>query len=535
MTGLEAYLDQAGANQQQGGAQIQQLATVQTLQQHFQQSAEMSKARQIIQSEKDPEKVIPALIQIGPTGAAMAEKYATALKAANDIALTRKLTSGDVDMKNPDTLDALGVALKRPEYMTHAERMRALKDKSATLDTMRDAPQDLQAGTPVAGTTMETSQAIPAAERPAFDRVAAASAQGQTVTSGQQPGDVTPTGGGMFSSLMQSKIPQIAQQAKELQKRLNTSGTSVPPQYWEGMQSRLAAQETALTNRQQPLVSIIGPDGNAVLAPRSEAAGKTPASGAELPALSGPSLKSAGSQAASGMPVTQVVPGYGRTIGARRESVRGEAINQIKEQNPGMDDVAAGQELANRQIDYAAGKKSVGQLTTMLGSTRQAVYQLDFNVKKTSEAMAKLPSSDLSPVINAMARGVEKWTGDPAYSELFYFMHAAAMESARILQGGQASIAQLHAGAAEEAKKWASANFTTPAAWNQGVAPAMMSEGAERIKTFERAIQRQRIGGNAPPVSPGSPSPVTAPQQYPTATGLNGQKIIFKDGKWQNQ
>lgn len=281
-------------------------------------------------------------------------------------------------------------------------------------------------------------------------------------------------------------------------------------------------------------MAIVGDDGKPIYVPRSQAVGRRPGSNAELPPLASKDLTSAGAQVASGMPVTQVVAGYGRNIADRRESVRAEAIAQIKAQNPGMTDAQAGQELANRTIDFAAGKRSVTQLNTMLGATRQAVDQLDFNVKKVTEQMDKLPSSDLSPVINAIARGEQKWTGNPAYSALFYYMHAAGMESARILQGGQASVAQLHQGAADEAKKWADANFTTPKAWKEGVAPAMLAEGAYRIKTYESAISKQRLGGGAATPAPAAPSaPSGGFQEGQTATGPGGAKIIFKGGQWQ--
>jgi hypothetical protein len=100
--------------------------------------------------------------------------------------------------------------------------------------------------------------------------------------------------------------------------------------------------------------------------------------------------------------------------------------------------------------------------------------------------MAKLKSSNMSPVINAIARGEEKWTGDPAYSGLFYFMNASATESARLLSGGQASAAQLHQGAAEEAKQWANIDMT-PNSWKE-VAASMRAEGQARLKTYEDAI-----------------------------------------------
>lgn len=228
------------------------------------------------------------------------------------------------------------------------------------------------------------------------------------------------------------------------------------------------------------------------------------------PELTPEMLAAKGAQIAAGMPISQVLPGYGRQMAGQRDKASAEAIRQIKAQNPGMTDAAAGEELSNRAIMRFAGNKSVGQLNTMLGATRQAVDQLDFNVKGVSAAMEKLGAggiTDLSPVINAIARGEQKWTGNPAYSELYYYMFASGQESARILSGGQASVAQLYQGAAEEAKKWASTNMTTPKAWNEGVAPAMLAEGRERIKTYERAIEKQMPGANRQPSALSNASP----------------------------
>lgn len=201
--------------------------------------------------------------------------------------------------------------------------------------------------------------------------------------------------------------------------------------------------------------------------------------------------ESRAAQAATGQPLTAIVSGYRGEAVALRERTRQDAIKRIQDEL-GVGPADAGIELANRTIEYQAGKRSTTQLTTMLGATRQAAGQLDFNIDKAKEEMAKLPSSDLSPIINAIMRGAEKWSGDPAYAGLFYYMHAVAVESARILSGGQASIAQLHQGAMDEARKWANENMT-PASFNE-VAHAMKLEGRGRIKTFEEALKKGRVG-----------------------------------------
>jgi hypothetical protein len=159
-------------------------------------------------------------------------------------------------------------------------------------------------------------------------------------------------------------------------------------------------------------------------------------------------------------------------------------------------------------IGTAAEKSSVTQLNTMLGATRQAVSQLQYNIGEVNKLLTSMSGSDISPVVNAIARGEEKWSGDPKYSSLFFFMYGVATESARILAGGQASRAQLHQGAAEEAQKWASINMT-PASFmaKDGVGPAMIREGDNRIKNFEDAIAAQ------------------------TGTAAPGKTRLYKDGK----
>lgn len=189
----------------------------------------------------------------------------------------------------------------------------------------------------------------------------------------------------------------------------------------------------------------------------------------------------------TGMPLTQVIPGYSKATVMERSAARDATIASIMQDNPGMSEMDAGSELARRQVDYVAGKSSVTQLTKMLGASDVAVKQLDFNVDSATSEMAKLKSTDLSPILNAIIRQQEKWTGDPAYSSLFFYMSGAAKEAARLQSNGQASIAQLNQGAADEAQKWANINMT-PASW-AAVSSAMKSEGRARVQQFQSSIR----------------------------------------------
>lgn len=265
-------------------------------------------------------------------------------------------------------------------------------------------------------------------------------------------------------------------------------------------------------------------------------------------------LTSMGAQASTGQPLNQIAPGYGQQASALRKQVHDAAIKKI-EDDTGMNASDAGIELANRSIAFVAGGKTTGQLTEMQGATRQAVGQLDFNIGKVTEEMGKLKSSNLSPIINAIIRKDQQWTGDPAYAGLFLYMNAVATESARIMSGGQASRAQLQVGAAQEAQKWANANMT-PNMWAE-VSKAMHDEGLNRVQTYGDAIRQQRVGTGAAGAQGGQSGGSTtggggqAPPPAGTGQGGAGTDSFYrgdtppadhpnaqrspKDGKWYFQ
>lgn len=228
-----------------------------------------------------------------------------------------------------------------------------------------------------------------------------------------------------------------------------------------------------------------------------------------------------------GVPVNQALPGFGQKAAQMRLAAQQQATEQIAD-TEGVDLAAAGQILARRQEVYKGVQSSVNQQMQMLGATRSALAQLEYNVKMAKATLATLPGSDLSPVTNAIARGAQKWTGDPRYKQLFYYMYGVATEAARITSGGQASKAQLAEGAREEAKSWVDVNMT-PKSFIQGVAPAMIGEGQNRVQNFQDAIKSQlqmagsdfgATAGEKPPpeaggaAAGGAPPSVTTDAQY---------------------
>lgn len=203
----------------------------------------------------------------------------------------------------------------------------------------------------------------------------------------------------------------------------------------------------------------------------------------------------------TGEPATEVVPGFSGSgsVGIIRQQVEAQTIQQIVN-DTGMTPQQAGAELANRQNQYLASRNSEKQLTTMRGATVAATQQLDFQLSQASKVMQQI-GGDAVPVLNAIERGEERWTGDPKYSQLFLYMSAATQEAARIMSGGQASVAQLREGAREEAKQWLDANWTTPQQF-AAIKQTLQAEATNRVKNYDDAINYQKA------TTTGTPNPL---------------------------
>jgi hypothetical protein len=243
-------------------------------------------------------------------------------------------------------------------------------------------------------------------------------------------------------------------------------------------------------------------------------------------------------QAKTGEPYSQIVPGWGAAASNKRQKLATATMDALQEENPSMSRKEIGEDLAWRQANWGGQVRSETQLQLMQSTTVQANKQLHFNVDQVSQLEKEMPGANLSPILNAIIRGEEKWTGDPKYSQLFYYMYAAGTESARLLSGGQASIQQLHEGAREEAKQWANAGWTTPDAWVKGVSVAMDKEADNKIQTYSDAMdymkKRMKQGATSPSSTSSTQNPTYTPDQLRQAIASkkikSGDTFLDPDG-----
>lgn len=245
---LQGYEAARKGNLAESGQELQQFGSLQNILAQHQALQEQAKIRALISGGGSPEQIVQGLLQSGPNGAAAAHQYATAIKELGTAKAIQGLSGSD--LTNPDVLLKSSMIPGMGHLGPEAERLRKVKENAAALATYREAPQPMPVGTPVPGTTMQTTAAIPPEERAAFDKVAQAAAQGQVASAAPQPGDISraPKAGGLFADLMSSEFPAIANQAKTMQAQLNASGAALPAQHWIDLKNQLATHEATMLN-----------------------------------------------------------------------------------------------------------------------------------------------------------------------------------------------------------------------------------------------------------------------------------------------
>jgi len=176
---------------------MQQVQQEDLLRQQQQQQSHQLMLAQIVKGVEsgaiDPSKVPPGILPPGFGPDAAAQQKLQEMKTLQQVLgpQAQQQDPSIPNLQNPAVMEGLGVALKRPEFITHAERLRKDAANKAELQTYK------------------SSQDNP----------------------------------GLFSTLMESENPYISREAKMLQSQLDRSGDSTPPSAWLTRHAALATNE----------------------------------------------------------------------------------------------------------------------------------------------------------------------------------------------------------------------------------------------------------------------------------------------------
>lgn len=143
------------------------------------------------------------------------------------------------------------------------------------------------------------------------------------------------------------------------------------------------------------------------------------------------------------------------------------------------------------------------------------------------------------PIVNKALMSGRMAVGDPEAAKLMAIVKPFVDEYAKILSGQTGA-----AGASDTARREAAGIIAGYMSHEQikELAPFIRQELSNRTSSLDEQRElikaRMKGGGESKPhkAAEGNtvPNPVPAPQSYPTATNqATGEKLIFKDGKWQ--
>jgi hypothetical protein len=200
--------------------------------------------------------------------------------------------------------------------------------------------------------------------------------------------------------------------------------------------------------------------------------------------------KSIGAQAATGEPLTQVVPGWGKGAVAVRNQARKDAIKLIMK-DEGVSAEDAGRELAQRTVDFGAGKTAIGQITKDLAAIRPYKDMLDKNADILVGLAEKIDKSDSTLVnrpINWLAMNV---ASDPNVGEFMAQMRIFQTEAARVLNNPRL-VGQLTDSARHELEEVVNGNM--PLGMTKQIVNRLKSDGDNRVNAMEK--ERRQLRGD---------------------------------------
>ena len=495
MTPLAAYLQRRDANeafnQESQAGELRQAGALQSLMANAEkQRREQSLRQGLAKSGGDPERAMEIALQSGDYEAA--KQLAPLVEIKRKDAETRALSG--IDMSDPAALRKAALTLKKPEFITHAERLEKGQQDEATLRSM------------------QSKQIV----QPDQQEVQQSADQG---TPPVQPA----RNGGSFADLMESEIPSIAQAARNYQAQMDSaSAKSIPPTYWTNVQKQLQDRETALLSRkpssphylQTPdgyvAVSAPGAPAQPVLDNKGNRVKPMNAAGESTPTITDDTLAM---DAWRYLTDGTLPPNMGRGMqgAAQATKIRNESARLAKEMGMTPDEIRMAQLTNKAQVG------AIGQLARAKAQILQFEKTASYNADLALEASKDVWRTG-SPLFNKPVQWIrENATGDPKALVFNAATETFVSEYARVMSGGYGA-AQTTEGAQQRAHKLLNTSHTD--AQFGDVIKQLKREMENRVKALNAQMdeERQNLRRGVNPRA-ATPQPVTPPPAAPSASG----------------
>ena len=160
-----------------------------------------------------------------------------------------------------------------------------------------------------------------------------------------------------------------------------------------------------------------------------------------------------------GAPRTAVVGGMGKESTARWQAAKAAAVESLmKEKN--MTAAQAGSYIANKELEYKARGGALNAIEKRASGIEYTTEQIKNNIGTMNSVLDKVAAKGGAQILNKPLNKVREALSDEDRGVLDLVTRQVGMEYERQLQGGQLSVAQLHAGAAEDAQRLLNQDMT---------------------------------------------------------------------------
>lgn len=279
------------------------------------------------------------------------------------------------------------------------------------------------------------------------------------------------------------------------------------------------------------LKQILGPDGQPTWVTSQEAQGK-PAYNAS--AFGAANLSDQALQFAAD---TYRNTGKMPTSFGRSPAMQAKVLNKVAADAAATGDTAGA--ISARSAALKANGIALDQNAKLLTNTSGYLATMDKNLDALTALQGKVDTSG-SPLLNKAVRAWQQGVaGDPDVAKYVTFLSSVQGEFAKLKSGSLGNVAASDAAmkdAAEVINKYMNSGSIL------AVKDAMHQEGQNRVQSIKEQSDslNAQMGAGAPGTQPASPvpaapTPATAVGGFTegqTATGQNGQKIMFKGGHW---
>ena len=184
--------------------------------------------------------------------------------------------------------------------------------------------------------------------------------------------------------------------------------------------------------------------------------------------------------------------------GSGRGNMRAKLLNEM---SAGKTDAQL-DELVSGVVESKSTGKSLDQLTKINTGIERASKKLEKDIK-TIDMVIKDGNWDLPQFASKPLNWARTQTGSASLKAYALSVRQVATEYQKLMQGGAMSVAQLHAGAAEDAKALLNEDMTL--AQVKAIIPVMLQEiknskeaGAEQAKELTDTLKKKSSHNNAP-------------------------------------